>query len=132
MGSKKQLKQKGIWKAKGSTDDPDVKVADFSYQNVAIAGIITKAWLNQNNYKDKLLNRNTDFAKDELAAAGVKLNKPVVITEDEYEDGWQMEDDDDIVFVLPNRSRVKIVSTDDTTTLLETAKMLMASVPNGI
>jgi hypothetical protein len=48
-----------------------------------------------------------------------------VITEDEYDDGWDQDDPDQVVFVLPNLSR-------QSGNLLETAKLLMACVPNGI
>ena len=48
-----------------------------------------------------------------------------MITEDEYDAGWEADDDDQIVFVLPNRAR-------QAGDLLENAKLLMACVPNGI
>jgi hypothetical protein len=48
-----------------------------------------------------------------------------VITEDEYDAGWEADNDDQIVFVLPNRTR-------QVGDLLENAKLLMAAVPNGI
>jgi hypothetical protein len=48
-----------------------------------------------------------------------------VLTEAEYDDGWDMDDPNQVVFVLPNRAR-------QAGDLLENAKLLMACVPNGI
>src|SRR5207248_11562423 len=36
----------GIWKHKAHPSDPDVKVADFSYQNEDLAQMIVQAWGN--------------------------------------------------------------------------------------
>ena len=134
MGHKKPTStQHGIWKYKANQDDPDVKVADFSYQSDKLAEIITKAWIDQNNYLQKLTDRSSNkFAQDELELAGIKLKNPVVLTEDEYNGGWQMDKDDEVVFVLPSVTRVNKKNTDSTADLLETARMLMACVPNGI
>src|SRR5262245_36839941 len=55
----------------------------------------------------------------------VTLKSAIVLTEAEYNEGWDVDDPDQVVFVLPNRARA-------TGNLLETAKMLMACVPNGI
>jgi hypothetical protein len=60
-----------------------------------------------------------------------------VLTETEYNTGWQQNDDDEVVLVLPDEGR-KIAatgtnpSTGQAYTLLETAKLLMAVTPNGI
>jgi hypothetical protein len=56
----------------------------------------------------------------------IGLAQPIVIREDEYNDGWECDNDDQVVFVLPNESRNSGVD------LLETARLLMACVPNGI
>ncbi|HUL88545.1 MAG TPA: hypothetical protein VLU23_10230 [Pseudolabrys sp.] len=134
MGKKRKAHgQRGIWKPKATTDDPDVKVADFSYQSDKLAEIITLAWINNGNYAGQLTDHTTNFAKTELEnRAGIKLKNPVVLTEDEYNDGWQMVGDDEVIFVLPDVSRVKKTAADTSASLLETAKMLMACVPNGI
>jgi hypothetical protein len=136
MGHKRPAQghgQRGIWKHRPpNSNDPDVKVADVSYQNDKLAEIVALAWINTNHYADKLLDHTDDFAQKQLEAAGIKLSNPVVLTEDEYNDGWQMDSGDDVVFVLPDVSRVNKKATDTKDTLLETAKMLMACVPNGI
>ena len=109
-----------------------MKVVDTSYQSDKLAEIVTLAWLDQNNYKQKLLDHSTNFAKQELESRGIKLKSPVVLTEDEYDNGWQMDSGDDVVLVLPDATRAKITGADTSQTLLETAKLLMACVPNGI
>jgi hypothetical protein len=123
-----QRGERGIWKHKANPDDPDLKVADFSYQNEELAKLIAKAWTD-NVYRGKLLDHTTAFAKTELENRGVKLTHPVVLTEDEYDNGWQLDHKDEVVFVLPNASRAQNVAAAD---LLETAKFLMACVPKGI
>jgi hypothetical protein len=132
---------RGIWKkGAGGPNNPDVKVADFSYQNDDIAKeIIVKAWADA-DFRGKLLGDQTHSQSpqeiaDRIAAAVTALsalpNKPVtlkstiVLTEAEYNEGWDMDDPDQVVFVLPNLTRAA-------GNLLETAKMLMACVPNGI
>ena len=99
-------------------------------------------WLNQHtnllqapavtDYQQRMLN-----AKAVLAARGIYLEKPIVITEDEYVDGFSLSDAGlitgtanlGIVFVLPDQRRA---TTTAGTPLTETAKMLMAVTPNGI
>jgi hypothetical protein len=122
----------GVWKHKTpNSDDPDVKLADFSYQNEEIAhDIIVKAWTTA-NFRNGLLQGSIAQRKAAAQAAltglthSVDLTSPIVITEDEYDEGWDSDDPDQVVFVLPNRSRQQ-------NDLLETAKLLMACVPNGI
>jgi hypothetical protein len=130
---------RGIWK-KGVGTDPDIKVADFSYQNDDIAKeIIVKAWSDP-VFLGTLLGDQTHVQSPaeitaRITAAVTALsalpNKPVtlksaiVLTEAEYHEGWDVDDPDQVVLVLPNRARA-------TGNLLETAKMLMACVPNGI
>jgi len=122
--------RKGIWKLKNSISDPDEKVLDFSYTSDILAQLVVDAWAS-NGLWNKLTNHaNQAAVRDELASRGVFLHHPVVLTEDEYNDGWQQEDDDEVVLVLPKPSR-KIAATG-AFTLLETAKLLMAVTPNGI
>jgi hypothetical protein len=131
MGRKRERRERGIFKHNA----PEVKVADFSYQNDEIANLIVRCWLNTGNIYDQLVGPNTpmqqrkDNAKNALAALpsgkAVRLTSCIVITEDEYNDGWVQDDDDQIVFVLPSPTR-------QTGNLVETAKLLMACVPNGI
>jgi hypothetical protein len=120
--------QPGIWKKKKKKTDPDIKVADFSYQNDLLAEMITKAWSTP-GYADKLTNHATKFARSELRSRGINLTRAVVLTEAEYNSGWEMRHADEVVFVLPNKSRARNVPAGQ---LLETAKLLMACVPNGI
>lgn len=128
---------RGIFKHKpGSspTNKADVKVADVSYQNDELAALIVRAWNDQPaGFYNSLV---TGTSAQRIAAAQtalqtlplrpISLASPVVITEAEYDAGWEADDDDQVVFVLPNASR------QSGTNLLETAKMLMACVPNGI
>ena len=55
----------------------------------------------------------------------IDLTSAIVLTEEEYQNGWQQDDPNQVVFVLPN-------STRQSGDLLESAKLLMACVPNGI
>lgn len=129
MSHRPQKNQKGIWKH----DEPDVKVADVSYTSAGLARIVARAWINNNNYKRDLLSNNTQFIQTQiLNEASLKLQNPVVITEKEYNDGWDQDSDNQVVFVLPDVERVNKTNQDTEDTLLETAKMLMACVPNGI
>jgi hypothetical protein len=68
---------------------------------------------------------NAQTALQTLPLHPIYLASPIVITEDEYDAGWEADNDDQIVFVLPNRTR-------QVGDLLENAKLLMAAVPNGI
>lgn len=131
MGHRPQRGERGIWKHKSNPNDPDLKVADFSYQNPALAQMIIDAWNDPNGLGGRLIDHaHPDNAKQELANRGIYLNHPVVLTEDEYNNGWQMEHDDEVAFVLPDASRKTAAPAGQT--LLETAKLLMACVPNGI
>ena len=122
--------ERGLFKRKNNVNDPDVKVVDFSYESDLLAQLVVDAWGN-NPLKQKLLNHNNQAdVRDELASRGIFLRRPVVLTEEEYNEGWQMEDDDEVVLVLPNETRRTAASGGFT--LLETAKLLMAITPNGI
>ena len=70
-----------------------------------------------------------------LATAAINGAQPhynfvraVIISEAEHDNGYTMETENDVVFVLPNKGRI------DTTggNLLNSAKLLMACTPNGI
>ncbi len=113
--------------------DPSERVADFSYENETLAQMIVHAWTDQ-TFRTKILKRKRNGtspnAKAELAERGIFLKNPVVITEDEYNDGYHMKDRNGVVFVLPNQARA--VTPPSGETLLETARLLMACTPNGI
>jgi hypothetical protein len=113
-----------------AANDRDVAtVADLSYENDALAQLIVDAWVDQ-QLKESLL-RDRDVVKSELAKRGIHLRYPVIIDEDKYwSDSYIKENDNEVVFVLPDHDRV--ASTAPQHGLLETAKFLMACVPNGI
>jgi hypothetical protein len=140
-------KKRGIYADPAGTLKPnlDDKVADFSYSSDALAQLIVDMWLG--NHGDLLAApAPTDYtqrsvnAKAALAARGIYLEKPIVITETEYEEGFSLADaglrtagvNDGIVFVLPRKSRATLGAPPPPAPLLETAKMLMAVTPNGI
>jgi hypothetical protein len=108
-------------------DDDRIPVADFSYQNEDLARLIVDAWLRP-DFRARLLQR--DQARTILAERGIHLRHPVVIEEKTYtENTHTIESDDEVVFVIPDPDRVDLRQQDS---LLETAKFLMACVPNGI
>lgn len=120
-------------KAGSNQPDPDTKVADFAYQNDSLAQLIVEAWRDQ-AFNDKLTQgaysaRSTE-AKRVLADRGIYMSEPIVITEKEYDDGFVWDPDDGVVLVLPNKSRTSTIPANQS--LVETAKLLMACVPNGI
>jgi hypothetical protein len=120
--------QPGIYRRKQNPTDPDVREADFSYENVSLAEMIVKAWTDPNFAQQLTDHTHPAFARAELEKRGVYLTDPQVLTEDEYfHTGWQKTSDDEVVFVLPNTSRAIAGKP-----LLETAKLLMACTPNGI
>ena len=130
MGHRNQKPERGIWKNKNDVNDPDVKVLDFSYTSDVLAQLVVDAWAS-NQLRQKLLNHgNQGAVQTELASRGVFLKHPVVLTEDEYENGWQQEHDDEVVLVLPDEART--IAASGAFNLLETAKLLMAVTPNGI
>ena len=108
-------------------ESPKVEaVADFSYTSDALAEMIVSAWLDP-NFKRELLDRNN--AKRLLEARGFFLNNPIIISEEDYNKHTQVAADQ-VVFVLPDERRVQMNKPGQN--LLETAKLLMACVPNGI
>ena len=103
-------------------------VADLSYENDALAQLIVDAWVDP-AFKNRLLDKAV--AKSELAKRGIHLSHPVIIEEKVYwSDSYVKDTDDEVVFVLPDSARVE--TTAPKHGLLETAKFLMACVPNGI
>ena len=139
-------KKRGIYADPAGTPKGDLedKVADFSYQNDVLAQLIVDMWAGaavanlitpsgagttQLEYQQR-----SSRAKAALAARGIYLEQPIVITEDEFDDGFSLADaglsaTNEVVFVLPRKTRP---TTFGGPPLLETAKMLMAITPNGI
>lgn len=119
-----------IFKPKANPNDVDDKVADFSYvPNDALAQLVIDAWVNP-VIKAKLLDRAT--AAEVFAARGFYWNdtfrKPVVITEAQYNAHYYQQDENEIVFVLPQHDGTCPPGQN----LLDTAKLLMGLTPNGI
>jgi hypothetical protein len=130
----------------------DITLPVFSYQNDRLADLIVAAWANGpfshggvsvTKLGDALAGRSggvpTQPARDAAKAAvnffaNMDLKSAVVITETEHDNGFTMQDDDQVVFVLPNVSRIpgSVGSPPFSTDLIETAKLLMACTPNGI
>jgi hypothetical protein len=131
-------KKRGIYADPGLTD----KVADFSYQNDVLAQLIVDIWTGPasnplisptgpGTQPSEYLARS-GAAKTALEDRGIYLTSPIVITEDEYENGFSLASaalsvNDGIVLVVPRSTRATPGKP-----LLETAKMLMAVTPNGI
>jgi hypothetical protein len=143
-GSNKKQKR-GIYADDAGTakDDLEDKVADFSYQSDVLAQWIVDIWTGPAN--NPLITPSTGTismtqylarsaaAKTALAARGIYLERPIVITEDEYDAGFSLTDAGldrtvGVVLVLPRPTRPTLAGPP----LLETAKMLMAITPNGI
>jgi hypothetical protein len=123
--------------AKAGQDIRDVTQPSFSYTDPDIPNVIVKVWANPGNMLDRKPGTNvpTQQAVDDATAlinseTGMKLKRAVIITEEEHDNDYTMQDDDEVVFVLPNESRVVGGATPNE--LLESAKMLMACTPNGI
>jgi len=132
----------GIKKKKNNLE---MTVPEFAMPPEAVPGIaqvIVNAW-NGDASLNKILERTNpgpqgvatatavQQATDAInaAAPGFNLNRCVIISEDEHDRGYTMEFEDDVVFVLPRKSRLKPPATAN---LLQTAKLLMACTPNGI
>jgi hypothetical protein len=116
----------GVFRDQAQTD----QVADFSYApNDSLAQLIVDAWVDP-DFKKLLLNHAN--AKALFATRGFYWNgtskKPVVITEDDYNGGYTRRHEHELVFVLPNHDG----TCPPGQTLLDTARLLMASTPNGI
>jgi len=127
--------KKGIYRptpAGVAASDVEQRVAEFSYQNDALADLIVEAW-EDNHFLHDLTNgtqaARSAAAQEALDDRGIHMSAPIVITEAEYYDGFTMNDPNGVVFVLPDGARAN--QTGDHS-LLEVAKLLMACTPNGI
>jgi hypothetical protein len=119
---------------KGLKDPVTVPAFSFS-PNEGLAQLIVEAWTND-EFREGLLKRNgtqptvgavTLATAAVNASGGFDLSRAVIITEEEHDKNYTSEDDDEVVFVLPNPDRVR-----KTGNLLNTARLLMACTPNGI
>jgi hypothetical protein len=122
---------------------PPVTMPAFSFApNDGLAALIVDAWGNK-AFRDQLLERNPPNSMVPSAAAvqlatlsvnercGFNLKRAVVISEKEHDSDYIMQDPDEVVFVLPNDTRLK-TGFSPSSSLIETARVLMACTPNGI
>jgi len=119
--------------------DPFLPVPDFTYSSDCLAQVIVDAWADK-TYRDKLLARQNGkvtpaaakLATESVNSCGFNLERAVVISEEEYYDGYTIPNThpEEIVFVLPDLDRVRLQPAGHS--LVETAKLLMATTPNGI
>jgi hypothetical protein len=104
--------------------------------------MIVDAWTDP-TYQAALLEREVDgititdaaakLATDSVNSCGFNLERAVVISEAELyapPSGYQVQTDNEIVFVLPDPDRVRVQPSG--ASLLQTAELLMATTPNGI
>ncbi len=126
---------------KGAAAPVALPVPDFSFNpNDSLAQMIVDAWVDQ-AYQDSLMERDANgkvtdaaalVARVSLAERGIYLNRAVVISEYEFNNDYTVPPayaDEEVVFVLPDPSRVTPRSGQS---LLDTARLLMATTPNGI
>lgn len=115
----------------------EVTVPTFSFDSVGLAELIVEAWTDE-NFRKSLLARGGDkkVTKDAADAAtkavnarGFNLKRAVIITEEEHDHHYMMQEPDEVVFVLPDSSRIGDLASSS---LLETARLLMSCTPNGI
>jgi hypothetical protein len=133
-GTPEGKKNKGIYRptpAGIAPSDTEQRIAEFSYQNDALADLIVKAW-SEPGFQNQLTKgqeaARSTAAQQALDDRGIHMSQPIVITEDEYYGGYTMTDPNGVVFVLPNAGRANAAAHS----LLEVAKLLMACTPNGI
>jgi hypothetical protein len=123
--------------AKAGQDIRDITQPSISYSDSGgLADAIVLVWTAPGNILKRdakglpttqAMTEATNLINNET---GMKLKRAVIITEEEHDNDYTMQDDDEVVFVLPNRSRV--IASPTQNELLESAKMLMACTPNGI
>ncbi|WP_141688048.1 hypothetical protein [Bradyrhizobium paxllaeri] len=127
---------------------PDtVTIPSFSFSpNDGLAEMIVEAWSNE-DFRSKLLERETplnpgdspkptdiavQIATSSVNARGFNLKRAVVISELEHDrDNYVMQDANEVVFVLPDQTRIGTPFASRSS-LLDTARLLMACTPNGI
>jgi hypothetical protein len=114
----------------------EVTVPTFTFDNAGLAELIVEAWTKP-QFRNRLLQRDKDkkvtaaaakAATDAVNARGFNLKRAVVITESEHDHHYTMQTPDEVVFVLPDPSRIA----NPSNALLETARLLMTCTPNGI
>jgi hypothetical protein len=124
-----------IYRKTRDQDGNRVRQSDFSCYPIGLTGavyndtlaqMIVDSWVDK-NFRDGLIN-NRQSVKSLLAARGLHLQNPVMIDEQTYYRDYEMQDDNEVVFVLPQPPG----DCPPGQPLLETARLLMAITPNGI
>jgi hypothetical protein len=118
-------------------ENRDITQPTLSYPDTDLPRVIVEVWNNRRHILDRDPGSNiptqqavaeaTDLINRET---GMALRRAVIITEEEHDKHYVMQDDDEIVFVLPNPTRT--IPGASQHQLLESAKLLMACTPNGI
>jgi hypothetical protein len=128
----------GIKRKRGNDE---ITTPDFALAPDAVPGIaqvIVDIWQQTKPNLDKIISdRVNGFAgptavkqaTDAINAAFPNYNfaRVVIISEEEHDNGYLMEKTNEVVFVLPDPSRIVAGAN-----LLNSAKLLMACTPNGI
>jgi hypothetical protein len=127
-------------KVKGKRPHSNVALEEtvpvFSYDPAKLAPVIVSLWTNPLRVFERDANGNptTNAVKDAtdlINGAGFDLVRAVIISEEEHDNHFTMQEDNEVVFVLPNKNRFKTPVASGHN-LLDTAKLLMACTPNGI
>ena len=132
-----RITAEGVAAAAAAAPDDTITVPTFSFgPNDGLAQMIVDAWVDK-DFRDQLLARDgqgkVTAAASHLATltvnarGGFNLQRAVVITEKEHDNHYTMEEDNEVVFVLPDRDRIFPGGA-----LLNTARLLMSCTPNGI
>ena len=110
------------------------------YLQLRLPGTNDRRRMGRSKLSTELLQRNAQglpthdavkLATQSVNCCGFNLERAVVISEAEYYDGYTIPCiAHEVVFVLPNLNRVSLHPSGNP--LLETAKLLMATTPNGI
>ena len=157
LGTRQAVRCRGSFHQEGSVAPPagikrrratgDITIPDFQLDPDAVPGIaqvIVNKWTGDPSLAN-ILDRDTaagsptkgmatgtavQQATDAINKAAPHYNflRCVIISEKEHDEGYTMENENDLVFVLPNQGRINPAGAD----LLSSAKLLMACTPNGI
>lgn len=156
LGTRQAVRCRGSFHQEGSVAQPggikrrrgnvDITIPDFQLAPDAVPGIaqvIVNSWRGDPslaNILDRIQNPGptqgmaTPLARTQAtnainaAAPHYNFTRCIIISEEEHDKGYTMENENDVVFVLPNPGRIDPAGPD----LLSSAKLLMACTPNGI
>jgi hypothetical protein len=127
-------------KAKGNRPHSNASLEEtvpvFSFDPGKLAPVVVSLWSDSRRVLERDGNGKptpnaVKDATDVINGAGFDLVRAVVISEEEHDNHYTMQEENEVVFVLPNKNRLKTpVATGHN--LLDTAKLLMACTPNGI